>query len=89
MLFQTIPDIPESVAIAQPILYLFAFTVITIVGGNLWFIKWLASNFLSALSKLNEQSSEQTSLLISIQNSVDDIADNTGGRTRRKRGLGD
>lgn len=89
MLFQTIPDIPESVATSQPILYLFVFTVLSIVGGNLWFMKWLAGNFLGALSKLNEQNSEQTSLLISIQNSVDDIADNTGGRTRKKRGLGD
>jgi hypothetical protein len=83
-------DIPEGVATAQPILYLFVFTVLSIFGSNLVFIKWLSDKFLAALTSLNEQNQAQTALLISIKDTVDGISTDIGVKpTSTKRGFGD
>jgi len=43
------PDIPETVALAQPILYLFAFTMVSIVIIFVGVLKYIVDKFIKAL----------------------------------------
>jgi len=68
-------DIPDQVALAQPVLYILGFVLIAILGIFAGLIKWLMDKYVTSLdnvvNKLVLQNDEQLVILRDIQAKVD------------------
>jgi len=76
------PEVPESVALAQPILYLFIISLCVIVGGFLGMIKWMMGRFLDALETITSEIGDD---IMDKLDTMDAKLDNVS--SRRRRGL--
>ena len=64
------PDIPDSVAAAQPIIYILAVTLVVVLVAFIGLVKWLMDKYVASLDKvvvnLVEQNNTQILLLEKI-----------------------
>lgn len=75
------PDIPESVALAQPILYLFTISNIVIIGIFVGILRWIVSSFIEALKLFGDK-------IMDKLDTIEDKLDNQPNPRRRRKGFG-
>ena len=85
------PPIPESVALAQPIIYILGALLIGVIIVFVGLIKWLMNQYILSLSavvhSIVEQNEEQTTILRRIDERTEKIIEQTDPKkTRPKRG---
>ena len=74
-------DIPETVAVAQPVLYLFAFTMLGIVAAFLVTLRYMMDKFTKTQEQIVERLSGE------IMGKLNEIDNKIDAQPRRRRGL--
>ena len=75
--------IPESVALSQPILYIFVVYTVVVIGLFVGILRWIVEKFTNSLEKIASQYGGE------IMEKLDNIEDKIDRRQPRRRGIAD